>query len=156
MTGKESGEAGVLDATRPEPGPTTEFTVARFAVSPRAAPRRASHGGPACGNIGGTQLGTFSGLFAAKHLFRSRDFSFCSLRQLGEAMLNAFIYLRNLERAMGIEPTTYSLGSCRSTTELRPRRQEDNEIRAAAASATIAARRGEAKSSYRLACWITP
>ena len=26
-----------------------------------------------------------------------------------------------LERAMGIEPTTYSLGSCRSTTELRPR-----------------------------------
>src|SRR5262249_44006175 len=25
-----------------------------------------------------------------------------------------------LERAMGIEPTTYSLGSCRSTTELRP------------------------------------
>jgi hypothetical protein len=41
---------------------------------------------------------------------------------------------------MGIEPTTYSLGSCRSTTELRPRRQEDNEIRAAAASATIAAR----------------
>ena len=29
----------------------------------------------------------------------------------------------NLERAMGIEPTTYSLGSCRSTTELRPRRR---------------------------------
>ena len=28
-----------------------------------------------------------------------------------------------LERAMGIEPTTYSLGSCRSTTELRPRNQ---------------------------------
>src|SRR5262249_26552155 len=28
-----------------------------------------------------------------------------------------------LERAMGIEPTTYSLGSCRSTTELRPRYQ---------------------------------
>jgi hypothetical protein len=26
-----------------------------------------------------------------------------------------------LERAMGIEPTTYSLGSCRSATELRPR-----------------------------------
>jgi hypothetical protein len=30
------------------------------------------------------------------------------------------IYLKNLERAIGIEPTTYSLGSCRSTTELRP------------------------------------
>ena len=29
-------------------------------------------------------------------------------------------YLILLERAMGIEPTTYSLGSCRSTTELRP------------------------------------
>lgn len=29
--------------------------------------------------------------------------------------------LAKLERAMGIEPTTYSLGSCRSTTELRPR-----------------------------------
>jgi hypothetical protein len=27
------------------------------------------------------------------------------------------------ERAMGIEPTTYSLGSCRSTTELRPQNQ---------------------------------
>src|SRR5262245_23548653 len=26
-----------------------------------------------------------------------------------------------LERAKGIEPSTYSLGSCRSTTELRPR-----------------------------------
>src|SRR5262249_39694591 len=25
-----------------------------------------------------------------------------------------------VERAMGIDPTTYSLGSCRSTTELRP------------------------------------
>jgi hypothetical protein len=33
------------------------------------------------------------------------------------------IYLKNLERAIGIEPTTYSLGSCRSTTELRPQRQ---------------------------------
>jgi hypothetical protein len=30
-----------------------------------------------------------------------------------------FAYLI-LERAIGIEPTTYSLGSCRSTTELRP------------------------------------
>jgi hypothetical protein len=28
-----------------------------------------------------------------------------------------------VERAIGIEPTTYSLGSCRSTTELRPRNQ---------------------------------
>ena len=26
-----------------------------------------------------------------------------------------------MERAKGIEPSTYSLGSCRSTTELRPR-----------------------------------
>src|SRR5262245_28759120 len=35
-----------------------------------------------------------------------------------------------MERAKGIEPSTYSLGSCRSTTELRPRSQgptlEDN------------------------------
>jgi hypothetical protein len=29
-----------------------------------------------------------------------------------------------LERAMGIEPTTHSLGSCRSTTELRPRNRQ--------------------------------
>ncbi len=29
-----------------------------------------------------------------------------------------------LERAKGIEPSTYSLGSCRSTTELRPRRRQ--------------------------------
>src|SRR5688500_7460129 len=29
-----------------------------------------------------------------------------------------------LERAAGIEPATYSLGSCRSTTELRPRDEE--------------------------------
>src|SRR5262249_33492326 len=32
-----------------------------------------------------------------------------------------------LERAMGIEPTTYSLGSCRSTTELRPRAAQNSE-----------------------------
>ncbi len=30
------------------------------------------------------------------------------------------MYLKTLERAAGIEPATYSLGSCRSTTELRP------------------------------------
>jgi hypothetical protein len=30
-------------------------------------------------------------------------------------------YFSRLERAKGIEPSTYSLGSCRSTTELRPR-----------------------------------
>src|SRR5262249_738453 len=35
-----------------------------------------------------------------------------------------------LERAMGIEPTTYSLGSCRSTTELRPQRLQNSEARA--------------------------
>jgi hypothetical protein len=80
MTGQTKRRSRVLDATRPEPGPTTEFTVAGFAVWPRAAPRRASHGVSAFGNIGGTQLGTFSGLFAAKHPFCSRDFSFCSLR----------------------------------------------------------------------------
>ena len=38
---------------------------------------------------------------------------------------------------MGIEPTTYSLGSCRSTTELRPRSQRD----AASASAALLGRR---------------
>lgn len=38
-----------------------------------------------------------------------------------------------LERAMGIEPTTYSLGSCRSTTELRPR---PDRFRSACAIAT--------------------
>jgi hypothetical protein len=32
--------------------------------------------------------------------------------------------LEGLERAIGIEPTTYSLGSCRSTTELRPQLSE--------------------------------
>src|SRR5258707_13023154 len=31
-----------------------------------------------------------------------------------------------MERAKGIEPSTYSLGSCRSTTELRPRSSKDN------------------------------
>jgi hypothetical protein len=30
-------------------------------------------------------------------------------------------FAQELERAKGIEPSTYSLGSCRSTTELRPR-----------------------------------
>jgi hypothetical protein len=38
----------------------------------------------------------------------------------GGATLSTLIYLKNLERAAGIEPATYSLGSCRSTTELRP------------------------------------
>jgi hypothetical protein len=33
---------------------------------------------------------------------------------------NAAGLLKKLERAKGIEPSTYSLGSCRSTTELRP------------------------------------
>jgi hypothetical protein len=36
-----------------------------------------------------------------------------------------------LERAMGIEPTTYSLGSCRSTTELRPRGAQHSQAGAA-------------------------
>ena len=71
-------------------------------------------------NIPGTQLGTFSGLFVASEPFCSGNFPFCSVRPLDEAAIKALIYLRNLERAMGIEPTTYSLGSCRSTTELRP------------------------------------
>src|SRR5260370_24349815 len=31
-----------------------------------------------------------------------------------------------MERAKGIEPSTYRLGSCRSTTELRPRSSKDN------------------------------
>ncbi len=33
---------------------------------------------------------------------------------------NSIYPKRILERVMGIEPTTYSLGSCRSTTELHP------------------------------------
>src|ERR1700687_5512881 len=41
----------------------------------------------------------------------------------GRGDTKALIYLKNLERAIGIEPTTYSLGSCRSTTELRPQFQ---------------------------------
>jgi hypothetical protein len=36
-------------------------------------------------------------------------------------------FSQELERAKGIEPSTYSLGSCRSTTELRPRLTKDNE-----------------------------
>src|SRR5437763_233654 len=34
---------------------------------------------------------------------------------------------QELERAKGIEPSTYSLGSCRSTTELRPRFDQHSE-----------------------------
>jgi hypothetical protein len=37
--------------------------------------------------------------------------------------------LHNLERAKGIEPSTYSLGSCRSTTELRPQFQTLSTLR---------------------------
>jgi hypothetical protein len=55
--------------------------------------------------------------------FCSRDFPFCSLCPFSSAELNAPIYLKKLERAKGIEPSTYSLGSCRSTTELRPQRR---------------------------------
>jgi hypothetical protein len=33
----------------------------------------------------------------------------------------AGLFAEEVERAAGIEPATYSLGSCRSTTELRPR-----------------------------------
>ena len=71
-------------------------------------------------NVSGTQFGTFSGLFVVTRPFCSRDFPFCSLCPLSSAALNAPIYLKKLERAKGIEPSTYSLGSCRSTTELRP------------------------------------
>src|SRR5262245_10424538 len=35
-------------------------------------------------------------------------------------LIKRLIFRENLERAKGIEPSTYSLGSCRSTTELRP------------------------------------
>src|SRR5580692_7353480 len=62
----------------------------------------------------------FSGLFVANHPFCSRNFPFCSLSPLVGSALSALICLKNLERAAGIEPATYSLGSCRSTTELRP------------------------------------
>jgi hypothetical protein len=40
---------------------------------------------------------------------------------------------------MGIEPTTYSLGSCRSTTELRPRADKHSEGCRSAASAVVMA-----------------
>ena len=62
----------------------------------------------------------FLGTFVANGPFCSRNFPFYSLSQLLARPLSARICLENLERAMGIEPTTYSLGSCRSTTELRP------------------------------------
>jgi ABC transporter substrate binding protein len=75
----------------------------------------------ALANVSGTQLGTSSGLFVVTRPFCSRDFPLCSLCPLSSAALNAPIYLKKLERAKGIEPSTYSLGSCRSTTELRPR-----------------------------------
>jgi hypothetical protein len=64
--------------------------------------------------------GTFSGLFVANYPIWSQNFPFCSLYALAGVALSALMYLKNLERAAGIEPATYSLGSCRSTTELRP------------------------------------
>jgi hypothetical protein len=48
------------------------------------------------------------------------------------------IYLKSLERAIGIEPTTYSLGSCRSTTELRPQNYARTELRPQTQRLTIA------------------
>jgi hypothetical protein len=58
-----------------------------------------------------------------------------------------------LERAMGIEPTTCSLGSCRSTTELRPRWLRDQS------SGARAARGGGLRRSGWLqwgAGWVDP
>jgi hypothetical protein len=74
-------------------------------------------------NIARDFLGTFSGLFVANYPFWSRNFPFCSLYASTGAALSALIYLKNLERAARIELATYSLGSCRSTTELRPQYQ---------------------------------
>ena len=98
--------------------PTPKFLVWLRVIGGRRIARDAPRTLPA--NVSGTQLGTFSGLFVVTRPFCSRDFPFCSLCPLSSAALNAPIYLRKLERAKGIEPSTYSLGSCRSTTELRP------------------------------------
>ena len=99
--------------------PTPKFLVWLRVIGGSRIARDAARTLPA--NVSGTQLGTFSGLFVVTRPFCSRDFPFCSLCPLSSAALNAPIYLRKLERAKGIEPSTYSLGSCRSTTELRPR-----------------------------------
>ena len=98
--------------------PTPKFLVWLRVIGGRRIARDAPRTLPA--NVSGTQLGTFSGLFVVTRPFCSRDFPFCSLCPLRSAALNAPIYLKKLERAKGIEPSTYSLGSCRSTTELRP------------------------------------
>ena len=47
----------------------------------------------------------------------------CSVRERRSRNVATTVTTGVLERAMGIEPTTYSLGSCRSTTELRPQTQ---------------------------------
>src|SRR6266568_6928102 len=102
--------------------PTPRFVVWLRVIGGSRIARDAPRTLPA--NVSGTQLGTFSGLFVVTRPFCSRDFPFCSLCPLSSAALNAPIYLKKLERAKGIEPSTYSLGSCRSTTELRPRFQQ--------------------------------
>jgi hypothetical protein len=99
--------------------PTPRFVVWLRVIGGSRIARDAPRTLPA--NVSGTQLGTFSGLFVVTRPFCSRDFPFCSLCPFSSAELNAPIYLKKLERAKGIEPSTYSLGSCRSTTELRPR-----------------------------------
>ena len=57
------------------------------------------------------------------HLGRGEGAEGCqaAMRQKGAPSL------KKLERAKGIEPSTYSLGSCRSTTELRPRWTQHSE-----------------------------
>src|SRR5437660_3647225 len=104
--------------------PTPRFVVWLRVIGGSRIARDAPRTLPA--NVSGTQLGTFSGLFVETRPFCSRDFPFCSLCPLSSAALNAPIYLKKLERAKGIEPSTYSLGSCRSTTELCPRSSKDN------------------------------
>src|SRR5947209_11239986 len=118
--------------------PTPRFVVWLRVIGGSRIARDAPRTLPA--NVSGTQLGTFSGLFVVTRPFCSRDFPFCSLCPLSSAAPNAPIYLKKLERAKGIEPSTYSLGSCRSTTELRPRSEaapQDN------------AKRGTGKSRHR-------
>jgi hypothetical protein len=93
------------------------------ACRPESHARTRVDGSPArFANASGTWLGTFSRLFVATHPFRSRNFRFGSLHPLSAATPSDLVCLKNLERAAGIEPATYSLGSCRSTTELRPRK----------------------------------
>src|SRR5262249_55645101 len=73
-------------------------------------------------------LGVAAGAIIENRGLRSSGWASASSRGLPRAILweDRSVRVRRkslilLERAKGIEPSTYSLGSCRSTTELRPR-----------------------------------